>query len=217
MPRIRGGFNTPHFTPPPRSDRTPSSRPTRAPETSSHGPAARYGQDQFDARKPVTVYRVEGPDNQRLSFNNHGDPHITKSFNSATNMSKPSQYDKPMSYQDRAFLNFGDRARAEEFLAVRHDQGHGQTEMKSFQVPYSTFDNIRNKAVPESAARDERFRHRPIQVDVNKADHQYGLNWQSLQQINSTAIPGSGRVVQQRPDMIYHSEVSNAFQDLFKP
>ncbi|WNG58822.1 hypothetical protein F0U59_31890 [Archangium gephyra] len=168
-------------------------------------------------QKPVTVYRVEGPDNQRVSINPQGNAHVSKSFGSATNESKPGLYKKPMEYQDRAFLNFGDRARADEFLAVRHDQGHPQTVMKAFDVPHDTFEQIRKSSVPESAARVPGNEHRPIRVDVNKGDNQFGLNWKSLQLVNSTAIPGSGRVVQQKPDMLMHPDVSAAFQDLFKP
>ena len=100
----------------------------------------------------MTVYRVEGPENQRVSFAN-GKPHVSKSFSSATNQSKPGSYHKPMDYQDRAFLDFGDRPRAEEFLAVRHEQGHTQTVMKAFDVPHDTFEKIGKSAVPESAAR----------------------------------------------------------------
>ncbi|WNG47488.1 hypothetical protein F0U60_27740 [Archangium minus] len=212
MPRRIGSSSYSSFVPPSRSERTSSSRPERYAEVSPQR-SSRYSPPPG---RPVDVYRVEGPDNQRLSFNSYGDPHISKSFNSATNSSRPNLYDKPMAYQDRAFLNFGDRARAEEFLAVRHDQGHRQTVMKGFQVPYDTFDSIRKSSVPESAARDPRYQQRPIQVDVNKGDHQYGLNWQSLQQVNSTAVPGSGRVIQRQPDMVYHPDVSYALQDLYR-
>lgn len=203
------GLSSP-FTPVPRTLGKSTSAPTRTRSGPSSPP-----QPPPDCRKPVTVYRVEGPDNQRVTFD-HGKPHVSKSFASATNQSKPGSYHKPMDYQDRAFLNFGDRPRAEEFLAVRHDQGHTQTVMKAFEVPHDTFEKIRKSAVPESAARVPGHEHRPIAVDVNKGENQFGLNWQSLQVVNATAIPGSGRVERTTPDMIMHPEVSAAFQDLFK-
>ncbi|MBM7114825.1 hypothetical protein [Archangium primigenium] len=213
-----GGFRTPSFTPPPRAqDKGPSLAPKSptAPQSTPRGnPAGVPGAAQD--KRPVTVYRVEGPDNQRLSINGDGKAHVTKSFNSHTNQSAPNRYDKPMSYQDRAFLNFGDRARAEEFLATRHDQGHPQTVMKAFEVPHDTFARIRDTAIPESAAKQYGKEHLPIAVDVNKGDHQYGLNWDSLKRVNETSIPGTGRIERTKPDMLMHPEVSDAFQNLFK-
>ncbi|ATB28644.1 hypothetical protein [Melittangium boletus] len=194
---IRGGFRTPSFTPPSK------------PSTSGGAEAAKD-------KRPVTVYRVEGPDNQRVSINDAGKAHVTKSFNSHKNQSTPHRYDKPMSYQDRAFLNFGDRARAEEFLATRHDQGHTQTVMKAFEVPRDTFEKIRDSAIPESAAKQYGKEHLPIAVDVNKGDNQFGLNWDSLKRVNETSIPGTGRIERTKPDMLMLPEVSDAVQDLFK-
>ncbi len=210
----------PPVAPPTPSARTrgapPAAPATKPAATTSAGWTPRGRPEPAADKRPVTVYRVEGPENQRVSFGN-GKPHVSKSFNSATNESKAGSYRKPMDYQDRAFLNFGDRPRAEEFLAVRHEQGHTKTVMKAFDVPGETFDKIRKSAVPEGAARVPGNEHRPIAVDVNKGDNQYGLNWKSLQTVNATAIPGSGRVERKTPDMIMHPEVSSAFQDLFKP
>jgi|GEM_PF-7131804 len=213
---IRGVSHSSPFTPPSRSQGQSTSAPAKAPEAPLK-PSPSAGRDGVPDKKPVTVYRVEGPDNQRVSINGEGKAHVTKSFNSATNQSKPGLYDKPLDFQDRAFLNFGDRARAEEFLAVRHGQGHSQTVMKAFDVPHDTFEKLRKSAVPESAARVPGNAHRPIEVDVNKGDNQFGLNWKSLQLVNSTSIPGSGRVERTTPDMLMHPEVSSAVQDLFKP
>jgi hypothetical protein len=212
---LRGVSGTSHFTPPSRSESKSSSSSVKAPETPKSTPST-TGRGGAADKKPVTVYRVEGPDNQRVSINDAGKAHVSKSFNSATNQSKPGLYNKPLEYQDRAFLNFGDRARAEEFLAVRHDQGHTQTVMKAFDVPRDTFDQIRKSAVPENAARVRGNEHRPIEVDVNKGDNQFGLNWKSLQTVNSTSIPGSGRIERSKPDMLMHPEVSQAVQDLFQ-
>lgn len=214
---LRGPSASP-FTPSARalgkSTSAPAKKPGAVPATLTRGSHA--PPESSWRPRPVTVYRVEGPENQRVSFD-HGKPHVTKSFNSATNESKAGSYRKPMDYQDRAFLNFGDRPRAEEFLAVRHEQGHTQTVMKAFDIPHDTFERVRKSAVPESAARTPGNEHRPIAVDVNKGDNQYGLNWKSLQAVNAAAIPGSGRVERTTPDMIMHPDVSAAFQELFKP
>ncbi len=76
---------------------------------------------------------------------------------------------------------------------------------------------VRKSAVPESAAQAPGLEHRPIAVDVNKGENQFGLNWKSLQTVNATALPGSGRVERTKPDMIMPQHVSAAFQELFKP
>ena len=202
----------PPVAPPTPSARTrgapPAAPATKPAATTSAGWTPRGRPEPAADKRPVTVYRVEGPENQRVSFGN-GKPHVSKSFNSATNESKAGSYRKPMDYQDRAFLNFGDRPRAEEFLAVRHEQGHTKTVMKAFDVPGETFDKIRKV--------DFVYKDPDVRADVNKGDNQYGLNWKSLQTVNATAIPGSGRVERKTPDMIMHPEVSSAFQDLFKP
>jgi filamentous hemagglutinin len=71
------------------------------------------------------------------------------------------------------FLNFGSKARAEQFLATRLQQGMPGTRMKSFEVPKSFLDDLRASAVPESMAKQ--FPGRPLVVDPTKAVDQFGL------------------------------------------
>lgn len=88
------------------------------------------------------------------------------------------------------FLNFGDEARAQEFLANRLDQGYEGTVIKSFQVPSSYVDELRGSAVPESLARQ--FPDSPFVVDVSKAADQFGLRAANFGELLGNIIPGSG-------------------------
>src|SRR6185436_17201081 len=63
----------------------------------------------------VTVFRVEGLSNTRIIIGGAGQVSV--------------QGDSML------FLNFGSRARAEQFLATRVGQGMPGVQMKSFQVP----------------------------------------------------------------------------------
>jgi filamentous hemagglutinin len=88
------------------------------------------------------------------------------------------------------FLNFGDEARAEEFLNTRLSQGFWGTTIKSFQVPSSYVNALRESAVPESLARQ--FPGSPFSVDVNQAADQFGLRAASFEELLNNILPGSG-------------------------
>lgn len=83
------------------------------------------------AKAGVTrVFRVEGPGNARLGIDGAGNVSV---------------------HGDQTlFLNFGDEARAQAFLATRLAQGHEGTTTKSFGVPNSYVDPIRRRPVPGS-------------------------------------------------------------------
>ena len=134
--------------------------------------AAKYANKAHKAMNAVDatrVYRVEGAGNARLDISPGGDVAIK-----GDNM---------------LFLNFGDKARAEEFLTKRHEQGFDDTVIKSFDVPTSYVDSLRSSAVPESMASTGR----PIVVDVNKASDQFGLRSHHFPELSRNIVPGSGR------------------------
>lgn len=116
------------------------------------------------------VYRVEGPGNARLDISPSGDVGITGNR--------------------MLFLNFGDEARADEFLQIRLSQGHPDV-IKSFDVPTSYVDQLRATAVLEKEAAE--FPHRPLHVDVNKGHDQYGLRRHHIDELRLNIVPGSGR------------------------
>jgi filamentous hemagglutinin len=119
----------------------------------------------------TTVYRVEGAINQRVLIDAAG---------------KVSVQGRNM-----LFLNFGDAARAEQFLATRVAQGMKGATMKSFQVPTSFVDELAASAVPESMARQ--FPNAPLVVDVTKAANQFGLRPAQIEALKRAIIQGSGR------------------------
>jgi hypothetical protein len=89
------------------------------------------------------------------------------------------------------FLNFGDKARAEQFLATRLQQGMPSAQMKSFEVPQSFLNDLRASAVPESMAKQ--FPGRPLLVDPTKAADQFGLRPDQIEALRQAIIQGSGR------------------------
>jgi hypothetical protein len=119
----------------------------------------------------TTVYRVEGTVNQRLAIDATGNVSIQG--------------------QNMLFLNFGDAARAEQFLATRVTQGMEGATMKSFQVQTSFFNELKASGVPESMARQ--FPDSPIVVDATKAANQFGLRPPQIEALKSVIVPGSGR------------------------
>jgi len=87
-------------------------------------------------------------------------------------------------------LNFGAEARAADFLETRLGQGFEGTTIKSFQVPSSYVDALRESAVAESLARQ--FPNSPFVVDVNQAADQFGLRAANFGDLLNNIIPGSG-------------------------
>ncbi|MGX7673828.1 hypothetical protein [Plantactinospora sp. DSM 117369] len=94
------------------------------------------------------------------------------------------------------FLNFGDRARAEEFRDM-HLAAHPDTVIKSFKVKREFLEYLRADAVPERMSR--RFPTRPIAVDNRRRDgtplaDQYGLKPDNIKLMLDYIVPNSGRI-----------------------
>jgi hypothetical protein len=93
--------------------------------------------------------------------------------------------------ENTLFLNFGQQARAESFLARRLAQGYEGTAIKSFEVPTSFVDRLRASSVLESEA--HLFPNAPLRVDLKFAD-QFGLRAQQIQELQQAIIQGSGKL-----------------------
>jgi len=120
------------------------------------------------------VFRVEGPGNTRVGITPDGSVSI--------------QGDKTL------FLNFGDEARATQFLNQRLvNPNTPGVQIKTFDVPNSYVDQLRAQAVPESMA--SQFPGRPIQVDISKTADSFGLRPEQLEGLVCVIVPGSGQVV----------------------
>lgn len=89
------------------------------------------------AEDTAKVFRVEGNGNQRLLIDEAGNVEIPEIF---TN--------KGRGPERNLYLNFGDEARAQQFLEQRLEQFPDST-IKSFEVPRSFLDELRATAVPE--------------------------------------------------------------------
>lgn len=128
------------------------------------GLAGRFGR--------VRVFRVEGLPNTRILIGEGGRVTV-------------------LADDGMLFLNFGDQARAEAFLAKRIEQVMAGATMKSFEVPRKFLDELRAAGVPESMARQ--YPGRPLIVDVTKAADQFGLRPEQIEALRRAIIQGSGR------------------------
>ncbi|GAA3342288.1 hypothetical protein GCM10020358_36710 [Amorphoplanes nipponensis] len=120
----------------------------------------------------VTVYRVEGAANERIRVHEDGSV-LVRGANKTL------------------FLGFDNRARAEEFLAKRLEQGFSDSVIKSFKVKREFLDYLRADMVPESMSKQ--FPTRPISVDHPAAD-QYGLKPFNTRLMLEYIVPNSGAV-----------------------
>lgn len=116
------------------------------------------------------VYRVEGPGNARLDISPSGN--VTAKGDNMLH------------------LNFGDEARAQQFLAQRVSQRHADDVIKSFDVPTSFLDDVRAASVPQRLGRSHP--NAPQLVDATKAADQYGLPACWIGRLNRAIVPGSG-------------------------
>ena len=123
----------------------------------------------------VRVFRVEGLPNARLLIDEMGQVVI-------------------MDKGKTLWLNFGNRARAEEFLAQRMAQSQNEWVIKSFSVPQKVLDDLRKAAVLESEVKLKP--NAPIIGDPTKAPDQFGLRPQDIENLENAIIQGTGKVEQ---------------------
>lgn len=115
----------------------------------------------YDRNGPsVTVYRAEGPGNQRIFEGSAGDVEIPVQLNQRGR-------------EKQLHLNFGDEARAEKFLKKGIERGHTENTTKQFEVPEEFVGDVRERSVPEQIRK--RYSNRPQIDDPNKAEDQFGL------------------------------------------
>jgi hypothetical protein len=120
----------------------------------------------------VMVYRVEGLSNTRVLIGKAGQVAI--------------QGDQTL------FLNFGNEARRDAFLAQKLSQDMPGATIKSFEVPESFLSELQRAAVPERMAK--MFPGRPIVVDITKAPNQFGLRTPQIKMLRVIVIQGSGKI-----------------------
>lgn len=120
----------------------------------------------------VRVYRVEGDPNTRILISDEGEIAL--------------QGGKVL------YLNFGQRARAEEFLAQRRAGGMPGAAIKSFEVRADYLRELQESAIPEHLSGE--FPDRPIQVELNLAPDQFGIRAEDFGRLLEAILQGSGRV-----------------------
>ena len=122
----------------------------------------------------VTVYRVEGVPNTRVLIGEKGQVTITG--------------------ETTLYLNFGDKARAQEFLQKRISQNMEGATIKTFEVPTSVLNDLRNSAVKENVARLPENKGKPVIADPTKADDQYGIRPEKLKDLQDKIIRGQEKM-----------------------
>lgn len=127
------------------------------------------GIDVSDTRM---VYRVEGPGNQRVDISPDGMVEL--------------QGDRAL------YLNFGDEARAQEFLAKRRGQGFDDTQIKAFEVPESYATHVESRAVPQAGNSGQPI----LRVDPNQTPVSFQFNGRDvIDEVQQHIVPGSGRIL----------------------
>ena len=122
----------------------------------------------------VRVFRVEGAPNTRLLIDEAGNVVI-------------------MEKGKTLWLNFGQRARAEEFLAQKMAQApHGEWVIKSFSVPQKVLEDLRSAAVSETKVVSNP--KAPIIGDALKAPDQFGLRPEDIKALEDAIIQGTGKI-----------------------
>ncbi|MGK9004550.1 hypothetical protein [Citrobacter europaeus] len=120
----------------------------------------------------VTVYRIEGVPNTRVLSGEKGQVTITG--------------------ETTLYLNFGDKARAQDFLQKHISQNMEGATVKTFEVPTSVLNDLRNSAVKERVTRLPENKGKPVISDPIKADDQYGIRPDNLKDLQDKIIQGAG-------------------------
>ena len=123
-------------------------------------------------KEVVDVFRVEGYPNTRIHIDATGNVSIADT-------------QKPL------FLNFGQPARATEYFQQKVRGGLQGASVKSFKVPGSFLEHLRETAVTESKARA--FPNNPFIVDATRVPDQFGLRAPQIKELLKRIIPGSGK------------------------
>lgn len=120
----------------------------------------------------VTVYRVEGIPNQRLSIDGVGNVSIIPGNNNTI------------------WLNFGEADRAIDYFSRKVSQDLPGAQLKSFEVEPTFLQQIQNSAVPEQFAR--RFPNNPI-ISADPFPNQFGIRQTQFQQLLDSIQQGTGK------------------------
>ena len=121
----------------------------------------------------VKVYRVEGIPNQRVNIGASGEVSLAPDN---SNM---------------LFLNFGEEARAQEFLAQKIQGGLPGATIKSFDVDAGFLKRLQTEAVPQRLGK--LYPDRPQLVDVTKAPNQFGIPSNYFDDLMNSIRKGSGK------------------------
>ncbi|MGN6319753.1 NUDIX hydrolase [Trinickia sp.] len=136
-------------------------------------------------KNTVTVSRVEGAQNRRMTIDDAG---------SVTFL------DTGENRAATVWLNFGPLERTQAYF----EQKHGTMDdvvVHSFEVPRSVLDDIRRNAVHQRAAQEPGNEGKPVLGDWLASPDQFGVRWPDAVRLQGEAIRGTGKttVFEPRP------------------
>ncbi len=128
-------------------------------------------------KNTVTVSRVEGAQNRRMTIDDEG---------------KVTFLDTSENRAAAVWLNFGPLERTQSYF----EQKHGTMDdvvVHSFEVPRSVLDEIRRNAVRQRAAQEPGNENKPLLGDWLASPDQFGLRWPDAIWLQGQAIRGTGK------------------------
>lgn len=128
-------------------------------------------------KNTVTVSRVEGAQNRRMTIDEEG---------------RVTFLDTGENRAAAVWLNFGPLARTQAYF----EQKHGTMDdvvVHSFEVPRSVLDEIRRNAVRQGASQAPGNEDRPVLGDWLASPDQFGVRWPDAVRLQDEAIRGTGK------------------------
>ena len=130
-------------------------------------------------KNTVTVSRVEGAENQRISIDSEG---------------RVTFLETAENQKSAIWLNFGPIERSQDYFE-RKDGQITDARLITFEVPRSELESIRRKAVRQSDATKPGNSRKPLLGDWLASPDQFGVRWNSAKRLENLIIPGSARIV----------------------
>ncbi|AFL51006.1 NUDIX domain-containing protein [Sinorhizobium fredii] len=131
------------------------------------------------AKNTITVSRVEGAENRRISIDESG--HV-------------SFLDTQENREAMIWLNFGPLERSRSYFERKRGQ-MDDVRLHLFDVPKSALENIRQNAVRQADAQRDGNTKKPVMGDWLESPDQFGLRWDQAKELEELVVPGSTRTL----------------------
>ncbi len=130
-------------------------------------------------KNTITVSRVEGAENKRISIDENGQLEFLGTKQGRQRM---------------IWLNFGPLERSRSYFNRKREQ-MDDVELHVFEVPKSVLETIRLNAVHQSDAQLDGNAEKPVMGDWLESPDQFGLRWEQVKELEEQIVPGSARTL----------------------